>query len=275
MTTILPIADVPLASIVPPLFMLRDPPTPGEIHELAESIRGHGLIEPIVVRPVGAKFEIVAGYRRFMACRSLRMTSLPCVVNEVDDQTAIILGLSENLDRRDASPIRMSQAIQLLQDKQGMTTPAIGKKLGKTAEWISRMIRLAKNTKVFQEAFQSPGFTLAHVFELFPIKSEEKLKQAIEEVLDKRLSSRETRRLVAKILTKPIKKAPTSADEKGDEGMQGIPMTCTVDGKQHPPGQMVKVIVCRDHYESKILPLLKKAPGKDKDSDDKDSDKGD
>jgi hypothetical protein len=134
------------------------------------------------------------------------------------------------------------------------------------------MIRLADKTKYFSEAFQTPHFTLSHALELLPIRSETKLEEAIDIVIDKRLSFRETRKLVTYMMNKPLKKTPTSADEKGDEGYHGLPMTCGVCGKQKLPGEAIKVVLCKADFDRLLKPHMKAKdePKADKkDSDDK------
>lgn len=112
------------------------------IAELADSIRQHGLIQPIVVRPIGAGYQIVAGERRWRACRMLGMSEVPVIVKEFDDVQTAQIALIENVQREDLNPVEEAMAYRALMEEYGMTQEELSKAVGKSRSSIANSVRL-------------------------------------------------------------------------------------------------------------------------------------
>ncbi len=112
------------------------------IAELADSIRQHGLIQPIVVRPMGAVYQIVAGERRWRACRMLGMSDVPVIIKEFTDEETAQIALIENIQRQDLNPVEEAAAYRSLMDEYGMTQEALSKAVGKSRSAIANAVRL-------------------------------------------------------------------------------------------------------------------------------------
>ncbi len=112
------------------------------ITELADSIRQHGLIQPIVVRAVGTNYQIVAGERRWRACRMLGMSEVPVIIKELDDNQTAQIALIENIQREDLNPIEEALAYRSLMDDYNMTQEELSKTVGKSRSSIANSVRL-------------------------------------------------------------------------------------------------------------------------------------
>ena len=114
------------------------------LNELADSIREHGLIQPIIVRPAanGMTYEIVAGERRWKASRIAGLTEVPVIIRNVDDEEMSKIALIENIQRENLNPIEEAAAYKDLTDKYGMTHEELSKTIGKSRSYVSNMLRL-------------------------------------------------------------------------------------------------------------------------------------
>ncbi len=112
------------------------------IAELADSIRQHGLIQPIVVRPMGAGYQIVAGERRWRACRMLGMNDVPVIVRDFTDEETAQIALIENIQRQDLNPVEEAAAYRSLMDEYGMTQEELSRAVGKSRSAIANSVRL-------------------------------------------------------------------------------------------------------------------------------------
>lgn len=114
----------------------------GSITELADSIRQHGLIQPIVVRPIGAAYQIVAGERRWRACRMLGLSEVSAVIKDFTDEETAQIALIENIQREDLNPIEEAMAYRSLMEEYGMTQEQLSKAVGKSRSAIANSVRL-------------------------------------------------------------------------------------------------------------------------------------
>jgi len=123
------------------------------LNELAESVREHGVVQPIVVTPKGDKYLIVAGERRWRAANKAGLTEVPCIVRSMNDQNRLEISLIENLQRHDLNALETATAYQKLRDQFNMTLEEIGKRLGgKSISAVSNTLRLLKLPKSVQKA---------------------------------------------------------------------------------------------------------------------------
>ena len=141
------VEPIELRMIKPSKFPVRysDPKNSPDMANLKQSIKQHGLLQPIVVRPLEHGFEIVAGHRRFAACKSLRWRFIPCKIREFSDKHAYEIQLTENLQRKTMDPIEEAEAYQrYIVDFGWGGTSDLAKKIGKSEEYVSHRIQLLK-----------------------------------------------------------------------------------------------------------------------------------
>ena len=171
-----------------------------EIRGLAESIREHGLIQPIVVRPMpnGITYQIIAGERRWRACRVLGLTEVPVIIREMDDFEASQLAIIENVQRSDLNPVEEAAAYKELIDKYGMTQESLSKTMGKSRPYIANSMRLLALPDEVLEMLRNGDITTGHAKVLMSINDKMKMIMAAETVVKDKLSVRDTEKLAAR-----------------------------------------------------------------------------
>jgi ParB family chromosome partitioning protein len=169
---------------------------------LGESIRKHGILEPIIVRPRDGRFEIVAGQRRFQAAVQVGLEELPVTVRELDDRTTMEIALSENLEREDLSPIEVAVSFNDYLTKFGTTQDELAQRLGKDRSTVANLIRLLDLPETARTALDNRTITAGHARALLPLKDERQLGTVLAEVIRRQLSVRQTEGLVRRLLTK-------------------------------------------------------------------------
>lgn len=138
------------------------------LNELAESIKAHGILEPLIVRTIEGGYELIAGERRLRAAQQLELNDVPCVIRDVDDRTAREIRLLENLQRQDLTPLEEASAIkELLAD--GGTQQELAKKLGKSQTWISQRLKLLALPEQALALVVSGDITPKHALVLAPL----------------------------------------------------------------------------------------------------------
>ena len=187
---------------------------------LTESIRKHGILEPIIVRPRDGRFEIVAGERRFQAAVQAGLEQLPVTVRDLDDRTAMEIALSENLEREDLSPIEVAISFSDYLAKFGTTQDDLAQRLGKDRSTIANLIRLLDLPEIARTALDNKNITAGHARALLAIKDQKQLAALLAEVIKKQLSVRQTEALVRRLLTKK-----PSAAAVHDEALHNIQET--------------------------------------------------
>ncbi|MBN2198835.1 MAG: ParB/RepB/Spo0J family partition protein, partial [Candidatus Aminicenantes bacterium] len=173
----------------------------GDIQELMNSIREKGILEPILVRPKGERYEIIAGERRYQAARRLRMTEMPCIEKDVDDREAMELSLIENLQRKDLDAFEEADGLKALMEIYGYTHEKISDKLGKARSTITEVISISKIPFLARKRCQETGITSrSQLLEISKLRNEQDMLSVIEEI-----SSRGLRRSDTRDLTKDFK----------------------------------------------------------------------
>jgi ParB family chromosome partitioning protein len=169
---------------------------------LGESIRKHGILEPIIVRPRDGRFEIVAGERRFQAAVQVGLEELPATIRELDDRTTMEISLSENLEREDLSPIEVAVSFSDYLTKFGTTQDELAQRLGKDRSTVANLIRLLDLPETARTALDNRTITAGHARALLPLKDERQLGTVLADVVRRQLSVRQTEALVRRLLTK-------------------------------------------------------------------------
>lgn len=179
-----------------------------ELAELAESIKVHGVIVPLVVRPrpEGGYF-LIAGERRWRAAQRAGLHEVPVVVQEVDSQVAFERALVENLQRSDLGPIEEAVAFQRLCDEFGLTQEQVAERIGKDRSTVANAIRLLKLPSNVRQMVEDGRLSMGHARALLGLEEPAHIERAARLVLDKALSVRATEALVKK-LRSPDRDAP-------------------------------------------------------------------
>jgi ParB family chromosome partitioning protein len=190
-------AALPLARLVPGRYQPRTRMDEAALQELASSIRQHGLMQPIVVRPVDAqRYEIIAGERRFRAAGLAGLDEVPVMVREVSDQDALAMALIENIQREDLNPLEEAQAIRRLLDEFGYTHEQASEAIGRSRSATSNLLRLLNLAPPVQTMLLAGDLEMGHARALLALGPAEQILAA-NRVIERRLSVRDTEKLVA------------------------------------------------------------------------------
>lgn len=189
------VEQIELKMIRPSQFAIRDKfqkMTPGD-DTLISSIREHGLLQPILIRPLAHGFEIVAGHRRFQACRSLRWRSVPCKLREMSDKQAYELQLTENIQRKSMDPVEEAEAFRRYVIDFGWGgVSELAKKLGMSEEYVSHRIQLLKLPDDIRQQILTERLNVSQAIELSNIPSEIQ-SEIISQVINSNLTVRQIR----------------------------------------------------------------------------------
>ncbi len=203
--------DIPLDLIQPGVYQPRTDMNPESLEELAASIRAQGIVQPIVVRPVGGdKYEIIAGERRWRAAQLAGLHDVPAVVRDVNDQAAIAMALIENIQREDLSPIEEATALHRLLEEFQLTHQQAADAVGRSRTSVTNLLRLLQLTEPVREFLQDRLLEMGHARALLSLEGRDQ-KDAAEQVMHRGLSVRETEKLVRQMLN-PAQKQRTTVD---------------------------------------------------------------
>jgi len=190
----------------------------GKMSELKDSIKNSGLLQPITVRKISnGKYEIVAGERRYRACRELGMESIPVIEMNVGDARGYELSVLENIQRENLNPIEEAESYLMLMEVYGYTQEKLSEKLGKTRSSFSNKMRILKLPASVKEMVKKGEISYGHARTLLSLSDEKKIEEAAKEIINKGYSVRETERRV-KVL---INKGNSSEKFSGDLGSRG------------------------------------------------------
>jgi len=208
-----------IAKITPSKFQPRQGFKEAAIHELSESIKSQGILQPLLVRPrKSGGYELIAGERRLRAARLAGLSKVPILVREVDDQTALMLSLIENLQREDLDPLEEAEAYRRLLTEFGHTQEALSQRVGKDRATVSNVLRLLKLPDDIKDDLREGRITEGHARALLMAESEAMMRAIRDVIVSEGLTVREAERR-AKGEGKPKKKkaeAKSAAGERGD-----------------------------------------------------------
>lgn len=166
-----------------------------ELEELSESIREHGVLQPLLVRKKGKRYEIIAGERRYQASKIAGFKELPVIVKDVDDQAVMELALIENLQRSDLNPIEEARGYKQLIKASGMTQEALSKAVSKSRSTITNSLRLLDLPEAVQEYLYEGKLTAGHARAILAVPFEEQRIKLADKVVAEGLSVRATENL--------------------------------------------------------------------------------
>ena len=170
-----------------------------ELANLKYSIKEHGLLQPIVIRPLEHGFEIVAGHRRFTACRSMRWRFIPCKIRDLSDKQAYEIQLTENIQRKSMDPIEEAEAYQKYVNEYGWGGVSdLGQKIGKSEEYVSHRMQLLKLPDEVREKIVQSDLSVSQALELTNVDASLK-SEFVDEIVNNKLTVKQIRVMKKKI----------------------------------------------------------------------------
>ncbi|MFC7370801.1 nucleoid occlusion protein [Fictibacillus iocasae] len=195
------VLQIPVRSIVPNRFQPRTVFIDERIEELSQTIQEHGMIQPIVVRPMGDdRYEIIAGERRWRASQKLGWETVPVIVKEMDDSQTASVALIENLQREELTVIEEAMAYARLLEIHGLTQEGLAQQLGKGQSTIANKLRLLKLPQSIQDALLAKKISERHARALIILKVPEKQEQVLSEILEKQLNVKQTEERIKRMI---------------------------------------------------------------------------
>jgi ParB family transcriptional regulator, chromosome partitioning protein len=191
-----PQTQVAIDKISPSPFQPRRAFDEIKLQELAVSIRNQGIIQPLVVRPKGERFELIAGERRWRAAMKAGLSTVPVVMRQASDRDALQLALIENLQREDLNPIEEATGYRRLQDEFTWSQEEVAEKVGKSRPAVTNALRLLSLPSEVQQEVASGNLPAGQARALLGLQSEAVIITAYREVVARALSTRETEKLV-------------------------------------------------------------------------------
>jgi len=171
----------------------------GSLYELAESIKAQGIMQPILVRPIGGgRYEIIAGERRSRAAKLAGLSEVPVLVKDVPDEAAAAMALIENIQREDLNPLEEAQGLQRLTSEFGLTHEQAAQAVGRSRSAASNLLRLLNLAEPVQGMLMAGDIDMGHARALLPLDKAQQITTA-HEVVAKKLNVREAEKLVAKV----------------------------------------------------------------------------
>lgn len=231
-----------LAQLQPGKYQPRTHMDETSLHELAQSIRSQGLMQPILVRQVGAdRFEIIAGERRARAAKLAGLDEVPVLVKDVPDEAAAVMSLIENIQREDLNPLEEAQGLKRLTTDFGLTHEQAAQAVGRSRSAASNLLRLLNLTEPVQKMLMAGDLEMGHARALLPLDAARQILSA-HQVIAKRLSVREAERLVARTSNHP-----------------GTGRTASKQGKKAKPRDLLRIEqTLSDSLQAKVDIRVKK-----------------
>lgn len=197
------VQEIPVARIVPNRFQPRTVFRDEGIDELSQTIKTHGMIQPIILRKWEDQYEIIAGERRWRAVTKLGWKMVPAILKNYNDSEAASVALVENLQREELTAIEEALAYASLIDIHGLTQESLAQRLGRGQSTVANKLRLLKLPSAVQEALLNKKISERHARALISLKSPEKQEKLLKEIIDKHLNVKQVEDRLNKMGEKP------------------------------------------------------------------------
>jgi ParB family chromosome partitioning protein len=232
------------------------------LDDLAASIREHGVMQPILVRPIeGGRFEIVAGERRWRAAKRAGLAEVPALVKVVPDQSALALALIENIQREDLNPLEQANGIHRLIDEFGLTHEAAAKAIGRSRSTVTNLLRLRDLAKPVQAHLMGGQLDMGHARALLALSAGQQVAAAAR-VVAQGLSVRETERLVHQFAhpgrrnAKRIARIPDADLARLQEDLaEALGAKVTIEAKANGAGKLIIGYSSLEHLDGILAKL--------------------
>lgn len=243
--------EIPIEKIVPNPQQPRLHFDETKLTELAESIKEHGILQPLVVTIEGDHYEIIAGERRFQAAKRIGLHSVPVIVRKANEQEKLELAIIENIQRHDLNPIEEAKAYLRLQDEFGLQQEAVAKKMGKSRSTVTNTLRLLHLPVEIQRAVALGTITEGHAKALLAIENPEKQRAVFDLIIREELTVRETEVRVRSISVKPHLRSAISLNPELLERTEHLTQLLGTKVKISPSGKGGKVVI--EYYSPEDL----------------------
>lgn len=206
------IFDIYVDDIIPNRFQPRLTFDEKSLNELADSIRQHGIIQPLVVRKIGDKYEIIAGERRYKASQIAGLQKVPAVVMNLDDKQSAEVAVIENIQRRDLTALEEAESYKKLLDKGYLTQEQLATRMGKAQATISNKLRLLGLDEEVKTALLNEKISERHARSLLSLKDPSLQKDTLNKILTNKLTVRQTDDMIKAMLGEPAEKTVETLD---------------------------------------------------------------
>lgn len=191
---------IDLVDIIPNRLQPRTEFDEEKLNELATSIKQYGIINPLLVRKVGNKYEIIAGERRFKAAKIVGLERVPVIISNMDEKTSAEVAVIENIQRQDLSALEEARSYRKLLDQGNITQEQLATKMGKSQSTIANKMRLLNLCDEVQEALDNNQISERHARSLLQLKNIDDQRNALEKIIKERLTVKATENLIKEIL---------------------------------------------------------------------------
>lgn len=205
--------EIPLDQIVPSKHQPRSNFDPEKLHELAQSIKSNGVVQPVIVRRAGNHYQLIAGERRWRAAREAGLKTIPAVLKDVSEYKTLELALIENIQRADLNPIEEASAYSALMDDFQLTQEEVAQRVGKDRSSIANYVRLLKLPDAVKERIQRGEISMGHARALSSLSRGQDQIELADRIVSQQLNVRQVEDLTRdwKSKEKPRKHAPKPA----------------------------------------------------------------
>lgn len=190
------VVEISVEDIIPNRFQPRLTFDPEALNDLASSIKEHGIIQPLVVRRLQDKFEIIAGERRYKAASLIGLSTVPCIIMNLNDNESAEVAIIENIQRKEMTPLEEAKSFKKLLDKGYLTQDELAKRMGKSQSNISNKLRLLNLDEVVQEAILNGKISERHARSLLRVDNKDEQRNILAEIIEKRLTVKQTDELI-------------------------------------------------------------------------------
>ncbi len=211
-----------LDDIIPNRFQPRELFDERSLKELAVSIKEHGVIQPIIVRRNGEKYEIIAGERRYKASAKAGLTKIPAIIRDLDDKESSKVALLENLQRKNLNPIEEAKTYQKVLEIDQMTQEELAKTMGKSQSAVANKLRLLSLSEGVQNALLNAKISERHARTLLSVPDKEEQEKLVKKVIQERITVRELERLIkhGQHMNEEMNKTRPDEEERQEEKSQ-------------------------------------------------------
>ncbi|MFH0924737.1 MAG: ParB/RepB/Spo0J family partition protein [bacterium] len=244
------IVNLPLGDVIPNKFQPRKTFDEKKLEELANSIREKGVIQPIIVHKVEDKYEIVTGERRWRAVQKTGFKDIPAIIRDVSEKEKLELALIENIQREDLNPLEEAEAYKEIMERLSLTHEEVAKRVGKERCTISNSVRLLKLPEEIKCALISNTITTGHARAILTLE-EEKQTTLCKEIVEKKLTVRDTENYVKEIVQRKKEKASELTSKVASETINKSSETVEVLAIKDIQAELTRVLGTKVVIKSK------------------------
>jgi ParB family chromosome partitioning protein len=198
------VINISIEDVTPNPYQPRIQMNNESLEELAASIKEKGVVQPILVRSMGTdKYEIIAGERRFRACKMIGLPEVPAIVKEVNDTEAMAIAITENIQREDLNAVELARAYSALMNEFNLTQEQLAQSVGKSRPAVANMMRLLQLPQEIQENILSSKISMGHARALLSLEQQNLQIELCKKIIELELSVRQTEKMVQKLLQPP------------------------------------------------------------------------